>query len=98
MIFVHDIQRATASHFGVPVEAMTGRRRIWEHSRPRQMAMCLATRLTNHSLVRIGHFFGGRDHTTVIHAMHQTEQRRRDPEIAKALREVTLTLLREAGR
>lgn len=103
MIFVRDIQREVARHFGSPVESMWEPRgqgtAIRERARPRQVAMCLAMRLTNHSYPRVGQFFGRRDHTTVLHAMRVTEQRRRtDPEIGAALREVTLTLLRGAGR
>lgn len=99
MIFVRDIKRETAKHFGLPVETMDQRFGEWPVAHKRQAAMCLAARLTDQSYKRIGDLFGGRDHTTVLHAIRQTEQRRRnDLAIAKALREVTFTLLREAGR
>lgn len=102
MIMVRDIQREVARHFDSPIESMWEPRgqgaAIRERARPRQVAMYLAMRLTNHSYPRVGQFFGHRDHTTVLHAERVTEQRRRtDPEISTALREVTLILRRGDG-
>jgi chromosomal replication initiator protein len=57
--------------------------------------MCLATRLTDHSIGRIGHYFGGRDHSTVIHACRVVEKRcRRDRRLRNRLRRITLELIR----
>lgn len=101
MIFVRDIQAATAEHFGVPLATMTVPdgvgTRVDKQTRPRQVAMCLSMRLTEQGSARIGRLFA-RDHSTICHAMRVTEQRRRiDPEIAEALRSVTRKILAEAG-
>jgi chromosomal replication initiator protein len=71
--------------------ARNGRRIAWA----RQVGMCLATRLTEHSLRRIGHFFGGRDHSTVSHACRAVEKRcQRDPRLRNRMRRLTLDLIR----
>lgn len=72
-ITIAAIQQATAQRFNVPVEAMTNDRRSTDVARPRQVAMYLATKLTRHSLPVIGRNFGGRDHTTVLHAAFRIE-------------------------
>lgn len=96
MIRVADIQRAVCEHYGVPLASMTkpmGRRgRSQDDAHPRQVAMLLAYRITGHTLTRIGQMFGGRDHSTVIHACRTVEQEtcartRRD------LRSITLRLI-----
>lgn len=99
MIFVRDIQRIVAEHYALPVSIMCVADgpvvRERRYSRPRQVAMVLATRLTDHSISRIGQFFGGRDHTTVLHAMKAVEKRRRDnPKLHNSLRRLTLELIR----
>ncbi|WP_316978014.1 helix-turn-helix domain-containing protein [Shumkonia mesophila] len=63
------IQQSTAHVFGVPVMEMTTARRALAVTRPRQVAMFLARELTPRSLPEIGRAFGGRDHTTVMHAI-----------------------------
>ncbi len=65
---VEHIQEVVAQHFGLSVDALRGKTRKREIALPRMMAMALATDLTNNSLKRIGQLFGGRDHSTVIHA------------------------------
>lgn len=72
---IADIQRAVARHYAVPLIDMTSARRSKVVARPRQVAMLLAKRLTRRSLPEIGFYFGGRDHTTVMHAVKVTEQR-----------------------
>lgn len=67
------IQRIVAQHFRIPVEEMVSERRSRKVARPRQVAMYLAKRLTPKSLPDIGRRFGGRDHTTVMHAIHKVE-------------------------
>ena len=67
-ITIQLIQRATAEHFGLRVEEMRAKRRTKGIAFPRQVAMYLARELTDASLPRIGEEFGGRDHTTVMHA------------------------------
>lgn len=97
MIFINDIQNAVARQYRVLPSRMkqpdgqgSRKRRI---ARARQVAMCLSVQLTDHSLVRIGHYFGGRDHSTVIHACRAVEQRRRkDGRIHRRLRALTLEL------
>lgn len=71
---VADIQREVAAFFHIPVAEMTSERRAREVARPRQVAMYLAKKLTPKSLPNIGRQFGGRDHTTVIHAVRQVER------------------------
>lgn len=77
-----DIQRAVAFAFDVDRIEMTSDRRVREVARPRQVAMYLAKRLTRRSLPEIGRRFGGRDHTTVMHAIRTIERlRKSDAEI-----------------
>lgn len=92
------IQKAVAEQHGVPVEGMTEPdgigARLREKAWPRQEAMWLAVMLTEHSLVRIGHFFGRRDHSTIISACRAVEARRkRNPRLHAKLRKVTLEVL-----
>lgn len=85
-ITVEAIQIAVAEEFGIPVRAMQSARRGRSWSHPRQAAMYLACNLTAHSLPAIGGFFGGRDHTTVIHALKAVASRReRFPELDQCL-------------
>ena len=83
---IDDIQRAVATHFDLKREDMTSVRRAVAVARPRQIAMYLAKRLTTRSFPEIGRMFGGRDHTTVIHAVRRIEQLRQvDGEIDRAV-------------
>jgi chromosomal replication initiation ATPase DnaA len=95
MIRIADIKRAVADECRVPMRVMSEPdgfgSRIREHSRPRQLAMCLAARLTEHSYKRIGDFFGGRDHSTVFCAMKAVEKRK-DARTRNIMRRVTLAL------
>lgn len=97
MIFVADIQRAVAEHYGEPYSIMRERdgfgSRVRSHVRPRQLAMCLASRLTEQAMTDIGRRFGGRDHSTVIYAVKVVEERAKsDPETSATLRKLTLSL------
>ncbi|SHM25316.1 chromosomal replication initiator protein DnaA [Vreelandella subglaciescola] len=65
---VDNIQRTVAEYYKIKVSDLLSKRRSRSVARPRQMAMALAKELTNHSLPEIGDAFGGRDHTTVLHA------------------------------
>ena len=67
-ITIPSIQRAVAEFFGIRVEEMKAKRRTKGVAFPRQVAMYLSRELTDASLPRIGEEFGGRDHTTVMHA------------------------------
>jgi chromosomal replication initiator protein len=65
------IQRVTANHFGVTVMDLLSHRRGNAIVRPRQIAVYLSKQLTSNSLPAIGHKFGNRDHTAVMHALSQ---------------------------
>ncbi len=67
-VTIENIQRLVAEYYKIRVNDLLSKRRNRSIARPRQMAMALAKELTNHSLPEIGEAFGGRDHTTVIHA------------------------------
>jgi chromosomal replication initiator protein len=67
-ISIENIQRTVAEYYKIKVADLLSKRRTRSVTRPRQMAMALAKELTNHSLPEIGDSFGGRDHTTVLHA------------------------------
>jgi chromosomal replication initiator protein len=68
MITVENIQKTVADYYKVRVADLLSKRRSRSVARPRQVAMALAKELTTHSLPEIGDAFGGRDHTTVMHA------------------------------
>ena len=68
MVNVDNIQKTVAEYFKIRVSDLLSDKRTRTITRPRQMAMALAKDLTNHSLPEIGQMFGGRDHTTVLHA------------------------------
>jgi chromosomal replication initiator protein len=70
-ISVARIQQAAAETFGVPVEKMKARGRASQIAHARQVAMYLARELTHLSLAQVGEHFGGRDHTTVLHAQRK---------------------------
>jgi len=71
---IDEIQRRVAEHFNIKLAEMTSSRRARAVARPRQVAMYLAKQLTSRSLPEIGRKFGGRDHTTVIHAVKKIEE------------------------
>ena len=68
-VTIDEIQRRVAEHFNIKMIEMTSSRRARVVARPRQVAMYLAKQLTSRSLPEIGRKFGGRDHTTVMHAL-----------------------------
>ena len=68
LVTVENIQKTVAEYFKVRVPDLLSERRNRSIARPRQIAMALSKELTNHSLPEIGDAFGGRDHTTVLHA------------------------------
>ncbi|NDF13019.1 MAG: chromosomal replication initiator protein DnaA [Proteobacteria bacterium] len=74
MVTVEDIKKAVADHCNVRLADMHSERRARYIARPRQMAMYLSKKLTPHSLPEIGRKFGGRDHTTVMHAVRKIEE------------------------
>ncbi|MDT8398187.1 MAG: chromosomal replication initiator protein DnaA, partial [Pseudomonadales bacterium] len=74
LISVDNIQRTVTEYYKIKMADMISKRRNRSVARPRQMAMCLAKDLTNHSLPEIGDMFGGRDHTTVLHACRKINE------------------------
>lgn len=74
LVTLDNIQKTVAEYYKVKVADILSKRRSRSIARPRQMAMALAKELTNHSLPEIGDNFGGRDHTTVIHACKKIKE------------------------
>ena len=75
-VSVENIQKTTAEYYNIKISDILSKRRSRSVARPRQMAMFLAKELTNYSLPEIGESFGGRDHTTVIHACKKINELR----------------------
>ena len=73
LVTIDNIQRTVAEYFKIRVADLLSKRRSRSITRPRQIAMALAKELTSHSLPEIGDSFGGRDHTTVIHACRRVK-------------------------
>ena len=73
-VTIEEIQKRVAEHFNVRIADMHSARRARAVARPRQVAMYLAKQLTSRSLPEIGRKFGGRDHTTVMHAVRRIEE------------------------
>lgn len=91
-ITVDEIQKACAAHYRIEPSEMRSKRRARAVARPRQVAMYLAKQMTPRSLPEIGRIFGGRDHSTVIHAVRTIEAlRASNPDIDADIR----TLLRQ---
>ncbi len=80
-ITIDDIQKATADHYGMKQADLLSERRNRAVARPRQAAMWLAKQLTTRSLPDIGRRFGGRDHTTVLHAVRRIEALRAEDNV-----------------
>lgn len=85
-ISIEDIQRFTADHYHINPSDMVSQRKTRRLAHPRQVAMYLSRKMTSRSLPEIGRRFGGRDHTTVLHACRQVEARMaEDQEFAKTV-------------
>jgi len=88
-ITVDEIQKACAAHYRIDPSEMRSKRRARAVARPRQVAMYLAKKMTPRSLPEIGRIFGGRDHSTVIHAVRTIEGlRQSNPEIDSDIRKL----------
>lgn len=74
LVTIENIQRTVAEYYKIKVADILSKRRNRSVTRPRQMAMALAKELTTHSLPEIGDAFGGRDHTTVLHACRKVKE------------------------
>jgi chromosomal replication initiator protein len=91
LITVENIQKTVAEYYKIRVADLLSKRRSRSIARPRQVAMALAKELTNHSLPEIGDAFGGRDHTTVLHACKRIKDLR---EVERRVGEDYMNLLR----
>jgi chromosomal replication initiator protein len=90
MITMQDIQQKVGELYGLKLEEFKARKRTKAVAFPRQVAMYLSRELTDHSLPKIGDAFGGRDHTTVIHAHEKiTQQLKIDSELYKIVQTLT---------
>ncbi|MEN0087763.1 MAG: chromosomal replication initiator protein DnaA [Pseudomonadota bacterium] len=89
-VMIEDIQRVVSKHFGVSRQDLLSNRRTRVIVRPRQIAMFLSKNLTPRSLPEIGRHFGGRDHTTVLHAVRKVEElSNSEPKFAQELELLT---------
>jgi len=78
LVTIDNIQRTVAEYYRIRVSDLLSKRRSRSVARPRQVAMALSKELTNHSLPEIGDAFGGRDHTTVLHACRKVKSLREE--------------------
>ena len=78
LVTIENIQKTVADYYKIKVSDILSKRRSRSIARPRQLAMALSKELTNRSLPEIGNAFGGRDHTTVLHACRKIEQLREE--------------------
>lgn len=86
VISIHDIQQAVANYYRLRVEDLKSKKRTKSVAFPRQIAMYLCRELTDFSLPKIGEDFGGRDHTTVIHAHEKISRNlKQDPQLEQAI-------------
>ncbi|OQX04891.1 MAG: chromosomal replication initiation protein DnaA [Thiothrix lacustris] len=93
MVSIANIKKSVAQYYNIRITDMDSQRRNRSVARPRQIAMALAKELTNHSLPEIGEDFGGRDHTTVLHAQRKVaELRDSDPKLEEDYRILLRTL------
>ncbi len=87
VLTLDDIQQQVAAYYNIKLPDLLGARRLRQIARPRQAAMYLAKRLTPKSYPEIGRAFGGRDHTTVMHAVRTIENLlERDPQLVEDVR------------
>jgi chromosomal replication initiator protein len=91
LVTIENIQKTVAEYYKIRIAELLSKRRSRSIARPRQVAMALAKELTNHSLPEIGDAFGGRDHTTVLHACRRIKELR---ETERRISEDYLNLLR----
>ncbi len=88
------IQETVAAYYGLPVESFSAKRRDQEIAFPRQVAMYLSRCMTDWSLPKIGDAFGGRNHTTVMHAHEKiTEQIKGDPALSATIADLKKRLI-----
>ncbi len=93
LVTIENIQKTVAEYFKIRVAELLSKKRTRSIARPRQIAMALAKELTNHSLPEIGDAFGGRDHTTVLHACRKiAELKINEPRIMEDYSNIMRTL------
>jgi chromosomal replication initiator protein len=93
LVSIDNIQRTVAEYYKIKVSDLLSVRRSRSVARPRQVAMALSKEITNHSLPEIGDAFGGRDHTTVLHACRKiAELRESDADIREDYKNLLRTL------
>lgn len=93
LVSVDNIQRTVAEYYKIKISDLLSKRRSRSVARPRQVAMALSKELTNHSLPEIGDVFGGRDHTTVLHACRKiNELKESDADIREDYKNLLRTL------
>jgi len=93
LVTLDSIQKTVGEYFKLRVSDLLSKKRTRSIARPRQIAMALAKELTNHSLPEIGEAFGGRDHTTVLHACRKVaELKETDTRVAEDYRNLLRTL------
>ncbi|WP_273150518.1 chromosomal replication initiator protein DnaA [Methylophaga thiooxydans] len=93
LVTLESIQKTVGEYFKVRVSDLLAKKRTRSIARPRQIAMALAKELTSHSLPEIGDAFGGRDHTTVLHACRKVaELKESDTRVAEDYRNLLRTL------
>lgn len=93
LVSIDNIQRVVAEYYKIKLSDLHSKRRSRSVARPRQVAMYLAKDLTNHSLPEIGESFGGRDHTTVLHACRKIKELlEEDADIAEDVKNLLRTL------
>ncbi len=93
LVTIDNIQRVVADYYKLKMSDMLSKRRSRSVARPRQLAMSIAKELTSHSLPEIGESFGGRDHTTVLHACRKVKElESMDREVQRDLKNLYRTL------
>ncbi len=93
LVTIDNIQKVVADYYQMKLSDLLSKRRTRSVARPRQVAMALAKELTSHSLPEIGEGFGGRDHTTVLHACRKIKElEAADRELARDLKNLYRTL------
>ena len=93
LVTIENIQKTVGEYFKIRIADLLSKKRSRSIARPRQVAMALAKELTNHSLPEIGDAFGGRDHTTVLHACRKIiELRRSDAKVSEDFLNLLRTL------
>lgn len=83
IVSIENIQKTVAEYYKIKVTDLLSKRRSRSVTRPRQTAMALAKKLTNYSLPEIGNAFGGRDHTTVLHACRKIKKLQKENHLIK---------------